>query len=488
MVNPTKAKVRVAYTRNPIYVFYALIGIGLFLFCLSFVNNSRVGLLEQSTFNLLGDYYKYFSIIPVTLIVISAIGLIFYPLIHSLFKNRWDIASRIAVVTTVSYILATTLGGWVERYRPDVNLPGLVENLVTSTFGFPAVLMAVTTGVGLTVSLYISKTNRKLITYLLVFVGLSNILIGLNYPLDIVGGYAVGLFSFSLCMLVFGSIYNSINIDKLTKKLQAGGMEDLVLKPASVDARGSVPFFGTYKNGPIFVKVFNQDNNAADWLFKIARRIWYRRLEDEVPSLTPKRAIEHEAYLTILARHHAKVRVPEIIGVFNVSRNAYAMVTTRLDAKGLNELSKTEVTDKMLSEVWIEINNLHNAGIIHKDLRAANVMIEKKTSKPWLIDFGFSESAVNEQSFYKDNVEFIASTATKIGAKRAVAVALLAIGADGIQKATPYMQYPALSGATTSDLKKQPGLLKQIHQELCNAAGTKTAKIKMAKMTRVGKS
>ena len=76
----------------------------------------------------------------------------------------------------------------------------------------------------------------------------------------------------------------------------------------------------------MFVKVFNQDNNAADWLFKVIRRVhgivgWKTKCR----RWTPKRAIEHEAYLTMLAIYQAKARVPEVLGIYKVGSNSYAM-------------------------------------------------------------------------------------------------------------------------------------------------------------------
>jgi undecaprenyl-diphosphatase len=213
-----------------------------------------------------------------------------------------------------------------------------------------------------------------------------------------------------------GSPVRRISADFLAKKIRNQGLEDLTLKPASVDARGSVPFFGEAKGKKVFVKVFNQDNNAADWLFKLVRRIQYRRLEDEVPSLTPKRAIEHEAYLTMLAKYNAKARVPEVLGIYRVGANSYAMATEMIDSTGLDKMELKDISDKTLDDIWVQIKRLHQHNIIHKDLRAANVMVQSRTGMPWIIDFGFSECAVQPKSFYKDNVEFIASSATKVRA------------------------------------------------------------------------
>jgi tRNA A-37 threonylcarbamoyl transferase component Bud32 len=323
--------------------------------------------------------------------------------------------------------------------------------------------------------------------YNIVLVSIAGLYLGSSMPLDALSGYAVGLICFSLVSLGFGSVFYPINLEKLNATLIKGGMKDLKLKPASVDARGSVPFFGTCTKGPVFVKVFYQDNNAADWLFKMLRRIQYRRLEDEVPSLTPKRTIEHEAYITMLAKSSAGVRVPQVIGVFRVAHNSYAMATELIISYGLDKIKSSEITDKMLSGVWKQINTLHQGRIIHKDLRCANIMIEKATKLPWIIDFGFSESAIDQKSFYKDNVEFIASSATKVGASRAVKIAVKELGKNAISDALPYMQYAALSGATTTDLKAKRGLLEEIRLQMSEVAGLNADQSKKAKLSRINR-
>lgn len=469
-MNVTKLNNKAQYVRNPIYIFYALAAVLLFLITTIFANRPTIGGLEEAIFNVI---YRLPSLLTPPFIAITMLGSIVTALLIALvfvFLKRFDIALRIAAAALLARLLVELLKNWVERGRPETFFPEVSQRITANGFGFPSGHAAVSAAAGLTLALYAPRQYRRWIIWGFVLVGCSRIFLGVHLPLDIIGGWAVGLFSYSLTSLALGSKFTPINPKTLAKKLAAAGMTDLKLKPASVDARGSVPFFGEFKRGKVFVKVFNQDNNAADWLFKLLRRLQYRRLEDEVPSLTPKRAVEHEAYLTMLARQSAKVRVPEVVGMYKVGNNSYAMATMRLDATGLDKLEGTKITDTMLDETWKQILKLHANNIIHKDLRCANVMVENQTKLPWLIDFGFSECAVSQKSFYKDNVEFIASSATKIGAKRAVAAAFRALNTQGLGEALPYMQYAALSGATTSSLKNKPGLLEEIRREMSSAA------------------
>lgn len=461
----SKAKNVIVYTRNPVYVFYALGSLLLLLFT-AIASDVRIGPVEQALFNLL--YFLPSWLEPVFL-AITVFGLLSVALLISLIfflRKRGDIALRILIGSVASYGLAALLVSVFDRGSPEVLIDNVVTRISFTGFIAPSGYAAVSIAYGMALALYAPRAFRRWVLLAIALVGCSRVYLGVSLPLDVVAGWSVGLLCYSLTSLLLGSKRNLVSAEKLAQKLTEGGLEDVKLKPASVDARGSVPFFGEYKGGKIFVKVFNQDNNAADWLFKLMRRIRYRRLEDEVPSLTPKRAIEHEAYLTMLAKYGAGVRVPEVLGIYHIETNSYAMATLRLSATGLDKLHKNKITDAMLDKVWMQIKKLHNSNIIHKDLRAANVMIEEETGLPWLIDFGFSECAVDQHAFYKDNVEFIASSATKVGAVRAVEAGLRALGKNDLNRALFYMRYANLSGATTTALKQSKTLFDQIRQEI----------------------
>lgn len=473
------------YSRNPIYIFYVLGSLTLLLICSLLAARPSVGILEKSIFYLFYDLANVFGSIFVLVATLGSVIALLVVLVILLLYQRRDIALRILCASVLAYWTTYVFSGFISRSKPSELLNDVVPRISLTGFGFPSGQAAILFATGLIMAIYAPKAYRKWIIYPTMILGCAGIFLGVNLPLDIVAGWSIGFLCYSLTLLAVGSPFKRINATKLATKLSAGGMPEVTLLPAKVDARGSVPFFGKSAGRDIFVKVFNQDNNAADWLFKLLRRIQYRRLEDEVPSLTPKRAIEHEAYLTMLAKYTAKARVPEVLGIYKVGVNSYAMATTKVHSTGLNKLPRNKITDGILDGIWKQILKLHAHNIIHKDLRAANVMVEDKTNLPWIIDFGFSECAVNTKSHYKDNVEFIASSATKVGAKRAVAAAKRALNSKGIHQALPYMQYAALSGATTSDLKAQVGLIEELREEMVSAAGLDSEEVKKAKLNRI---
>jgi undecaprenyl-diphosphatase len=231
-----------------------------------------------------------------------------------------------------------------------------------------------------------------------------------------------------------------------------------------------------------FLKVVNQDNFVADWLFKAYRRIVYRRLEDEVPFLSPKRQIEHESYIANLAYANG-IRTPKIIGILEVQPNNWAQLQEAIGGKSLDKIEPARISDAMLGKTFELINHLHTFHIIHRDLRAANIFIDSN-DMPWLIDFGFAEAAAKPSQTYRDLVEIVCSLGVIVGTDRIIRATLKNIPHSEIVQSLPYMQYACLSGETTRLIKQNKNLLPQIVERL--KIGTQQETLKSAKVTRFG--
>ena len=75
------------------------------------------------------------------------------------------------------------------------------------------------------------------------------------------------------------------------------------LDKASVDARGSAPYFGVATDDrKLFVKALGDDERSADVMFRLYRRLHPHDLGDEKPFKTLRRTVEHEALVALTAR------------------------------------------------------------------------------------------------------------------------------------------------------------------------------------------
>ena len=194
------------------------------------------------------------------------------------------------------------------------------------------------------------------------------------------------------------------------------------LERAGVDARGSTPYFGVGADGSkLFVKVLGADERSADLLFRLYRRLQPRDFGDERPFSTLRRAVEHEAFVALVAQSLG-VRTPSVRAFAAVEPNGYVLAYDTIDGRSLDRVEPSEVTDEVLAAIWRLVGELRRHRIAHRDLRLANVFLDDG-GDVWLIDFGFSEVAASDLLLATDVAELLASSSLCVGPERAIASA-----------------------------------------------------------------
>jgi undecaprenyl-diphosphatase len=177
-----------------------------------------------------------------------------------------------------------------------------------------------------------------------------------------------------------------------------------------------------------------------------------RDVGDTRPAASLIQAVEHQALVGMMAEH-AGVRVPRVDRVIKAADGTALLAMERVDGSALDRLPAERISDGVLQRLWAEVNRLHRAGIAHRALRAANVMVDD-AGQPWLTDFSFSDLTATQRHKDLDLAELMASLAVLVGADRAVAVATAVIGTRGVASAAPLLQplapptsnWPASSG------------------------------------------
>jgi undecaprenyl-diphosphatase len=284
--------------------------------------------------------------------------------------------------------------------------------------------------------------------------------------LALLAGWTVG----AVVVVVFGAPSQRPTGAAIAAGLAAVGQPLAKLEQASLDARGSTPYFGTAPDGSkLFVKALGADERSADLLFRIYRRIQPRDLGDEKADASLRRAVEHEALVSLMASQMG-VRTPRVAAFASTEHPpGFALAYDAIAGRSLDRLEPAEMTDQVLDLVWEQLIILRSHRVAHRDLRLANVFLADD-GDAWIIDFGFSEIAASDLLLATDLAELTASLATVVGAERAVASARGAVGADALTTALPRLKLPMLSGATRTSLKEQPGRLDQVRDAI-SAAG-----------------
>lgn len=402
------------------------------------------------------------AVVRVATVVLLAAGLV-----KAIVTGRWRLLATVAVAAAFGLALFALVNRWI-----DVDSTALTEladwaGPLTSTW-FPtsgglAVAAAVATAAGPS----LPRRYRR-IGWALVF-GLA----ATRFIAAPVSGAALiavvcGWTGGAAAVTLLGTPSRRPSRDAVIEGLRAAGVEVATLEAASVDARGSTPYFGTTPDGQsLFVKVLARDERSADLLFRLYRSIQPRDLGDERPFSSLRRAVEHEA-LVALAATSLGVHTPSVRGFARAEPGGFTLCYEGVAGRSLDRVETDDVTDAVLGQIWSQLAALRRHGVAHRDLRLANLFLDKQ-GKVWMIDFGFSELAASDLLLRTDLAELVTALSLKVGPARTVRAASAAVGSDALRDALPRLQPKFLSGATRTAIKQEPDLLDEIRREV--AAG-----------------
>ncbi len=432
----------------------------------------RVGAYEHEMFHLINRLPSLFTV-PLVIVqqagTLAAVGVV---ALLALATRRMRLALDLAIGGGSAYLLAKGLKLLVARQRPA----GVFENVVIrgaeqAGLGFPSGHVAVAAALVTVAAPHFPRSIRRALWGLVALIALARMYVGAHLPIDVIGGVALGWLLGAIVHLVRGAPGNRPTVEGVRAALDAAGVQAVAVKPLSADARGSTPFIADLQDGSrAFVKVVSREQRDADLLFKLYRFLVFRTVEDESPFTTPKRAVEHEGYVSLLAER-AGGRVPPMVVAAGTPDGSAVLAQELVPAKGLDDLAPDELDDGLLRRIWLQVALLHSHRIAHRDMRLANWMVDSDR-QPWLIDFGFSEGSASQRRLAIDDAELLAATASQVGAKRAVAAAARAINMDELVQAAGILQPFALSTVTRAQAKKHNGLLNEIKAEVATLSGT----------------
>jgi membrane-associated phospholipid phosphatase len=143
-----------------------------------------------------------FRPIPLTVLVVVLAG---WVLLSGGPARRWECLRALAVSLIVAELLAQTLKRVVDQPRPTAVIPGLdVHGYPQDPWGraYPSAHTAMTVAAVAALWPWMSRTQRAAGLAIAVLVPLNRIYIGAHWPLDVVGGVAVGLLAAALTWLV----------------------------------------------------------------------------------------------------------------------------------------------------------------------------------------------------------------------------------------------------------------------------------------------
>jgi undecaprenyl-diphosphatase len=442
------------------------VGLGIAVLGLAFLvaRRGELSVFEIDVFRLVNDLPALIYV-PVWAVMQLGNGIAIFVLAAAAALARRFRMARDMLIAAGAASLATSLfKTWVGRERPG-GLPvgAVLHEGILGGNGFVSGHSAVAAALATAAAPYLSRRLRRVAWALAVTVGIARVYVGAHLPLDVVGGLLVGWISGSLVHYAFGVPRWEPAASHVAELLDRFGLPARELRPAGVPARSSHPFVGTGPDArPLFVKVLDPDPFERDWLYRGARLLVVGDVKDAGALAPLGRQAADEAVAAMTARGRG-VRVPAVLLARGTDGRAL-VVQERIDARSLQELAPGEFSAALLGRVWAQVARLGEAHVAHRDLVAANVLVDGN-GDTWIVDFGNAETGADDETVARDVAELMTSLALRTDPRMVVDTAVDALGEDVVTRALPGLEPLALSAATRAGLRAEPSRLVDLRRE-----------------------
>lgn len=180
-------------TRRGLYTWLAL-AIVLLGITTARVSSLRIDGYELSLFRFINNWSENWRQVFLIITFFGGAWLFVMAALLSLWKKQYDLATRIIVFGATSFLITELLKRLIARSRPVELLTNIhLREIFASGYGFPSGHTAVATTVSLLLLPLLSPRWRWACLVWIFLVGLSRIYLGVHAPLDVLGGFAVGI-------------------------------------------------------------------------------------------------------------------------------------------------------------------------------------------------------------------------------------------------------------------------------------------------------
>ncbi len=381
-------------------------------------------------------------------------------------QNRWRRIVNVAAATALG------TGTFVLLDRA-IGIPGAVAEALDDEFWliparFPsASVLAATAAAGTVGKPWLARTWHRPVDRALLVVAATILIAGSAGLAEVLLATSVGRFAGAVVLVARGAPNRRPSPRAVASALAGVGLDVTGLTILRVVGGRSQVYRAELRDQTsAFVKVYARDSRDADLLFRAYRLVLLREPGDERIRTSLERAVEHEGLLLLLARR-AGVRCPDLRALVRLADGSMVLAMDDVGGRQLDTLPAPEYRAELLDAVWTEIRALHAAGIAHRALRAANVVVGD--DGPVLVDFGSAETAATPSRQALDRAELVVSLATVAGPRAAIAAAARTIPPADLAAATAFMHPLALTAATRRQASKS--LLKAAREEVGRTTG-----------------
>lgn len=449
----------------------AVAGVALLLGTAELARRGEPGVVEVNLFRLINELPGFLAAPFLGAMQLGALGAVPLVALVALLGRRRRLARLLLVGGATAWALARILQSVVGQDSPEVVLGRVVlHGSAAPGLAFPATHVAVAAAMATVAGPYLSRPSRRLAWLGVALVGVARIYTGAHFPVDVVGGAALGWAVGAIVHLVVGAPRGRASAAVVATALAEAGPGWTPHVEAELGTgAGAVSYRVWLGDGcRVLAKVVGRDQPEADWLYRGWRLVAFREAEDQAAIVTPAHRVAHEAHLSLLAERNG-VRVPRLLLTTDMGEGEHLLVRSWVEGRPLAELDPDEVDGALLSRVWDQVARLHGAGVAHGALRADHVIVDRD-GQPWLVELGLGRASPSADGRARDVAELTASLAAWLPPERVAKAAKDGLGPTALAQAVPLLQ-PLTLSTTTRRLVSGSGALSRVRVEAARLAG-----------------